>query len=127
MISEADVSDSVSLLINCVNMGKSLCLSVSPSVTQQGVGVRQVAPGDSFEGLTVIENLYVFSQQKTGEISKNQSGIENTLRVVWSWGYWKNGRVYNVQSILTLDTKYIYVSETFFYPRGQYYFTTLNV
>lgn len=75
MISEADVSDSVSLLINCVNMSKSLCLSVSPSVTQQGVGVRQVAPGDSFEGLTVIENLYVFSQQKPGEISKNQSGI----------------------------------------------------
>ena len=79
MISEADALNSVSLLINCVNMGKSLCLSVSPSVTQQGVGVRQVAPGDSFEGsfegLTVIENLYVFSQQKPGEISKNQSGI----------------------------------------------------
>lgn len=33
MISEADVFDSVSLLMTDVNMGRSFCLSVSPSVT----------------------------------------------------------------------------------------------
>ena len=38
-----------------------------------------VNPGDSyegnFEGLTVIENLHVFAQQKPEQVSKNQSGI----------------------------------------------------
>jgi len=33
MISEADVLDSVSLLMTYVNVGRSLCLSVSPFVT----------------------------------------------------------------------------------------------
>lgn len=46
-MSEGDVLDSISLLITCVNMGKSLCLSVSPSVTWR---VIEVAPGGSFEG-----------------------------------------------------------------------------
>lgn len=75
MISEADVLDSVSLrLTACVNMG-----SHCTSVTHQGQGVSLVNPGDSyegnFEGLTVIENLHVFAQQKPEQVSKNQSGI----------------------------------------------------
>lgn len=35
VISEADVLDSVSLLLTYVNMGRSLCLSVFPSVTRR--------------------------------------------------------------------------------------------
>ena len=80
MISEGDALDSVSLrLTTCVNMGRSLCFFVSPSVTHQGQGVGLVTPGDSYEvnceGLAVIENLHVFTQQTPGKISKNQSGI----------------------------------------------------
>lgn len=80
MISEGNALDSVSLkLTTCVNMGRSLCFFVSPSVTLQGQGLSLVTPGDSYEanceGLAVRENLHVFAQQKPGKISKNQSGI----------------------------------------------------
>lgn len=58
-----------------------------------------------------VEKLYVFSQQKPGEASTSQSGIlYNTLRVAWSWEYWKIGRVDHIQSSLTLDRKYLSVS-----------------
>lgn len=68
-MSEADVLDSVSLLITCVNMGKSLCLSVSPSVTRR---VTEVAPGVVLRAELSVEKLYVFSQQKPGEAQVNQ-------------------------------------------------------
>lgn len=44
---EADVLHSASLLITCVQMGESLCLLISSSVTWGEVG----SPRGSFEGL----------------------------------------------------------------------------